>query len=185
MTSEAKSKILFLLSGPIASGKSTLLECLEKGASVRRISTGSFLLANMEKNESLSKRSSLQDFGDRLDLETNYSWIYWDLVFPAVNHVPNHRFWALDSVRKLEQVKCLREFFQGRVIHIHLTAPEFLLEQRYVARRRPEDSRPYSVVRGHPNEIAARRLMRVADFVLSSGMDSSINEQAEALIRNL
>lgn len=182
---DTEHKVLFLLSGPVAAGKSTLATLFEKNIPIRRISTGSFLLTKMERGSSVNARYNLQEFGDRLDFETNFTWIYWDLVLPELNHAPNHLFWVLDSVRKLEQVQCLRKWFPGKVFHVHVTASGHLLKKRYDARGRSVDSQPYSIISTHPNEIAARILISVADFVFNTDDDGPMEEQMTALIQHI
>lgn len=185
MIDEEDKRLLILLSGPVAAGKSSFVRSLQERFPVERISSGQYLLERVKDNAAINCRFDLQEFGDQLDLDTDYAWVYWKLVLPIVNENPGQRLWALDSVRKPEQVQCLRECFSGRVFHVHITASEDVLRQRYMMRRRPEDTASYLDVCAHPNEISARGLIDLANFVLENSEDCSIEEQLDAFLQKL
>ena len=67
-------------------------------------------------------RRSLQEYGDRLDQETNGTWVA-EAISAAVAelHSPPQLL-IVDSVRRLSQIEALRDAFP-RVDHIHLFAP--------------------------------------------------------------
>ncbi|TGN40331.1 adenylate kinase family protein [Marinobacter confluentis] len=185
MTDIATNKTLVLLSGPVAAGKTSLLKTVGQHIPLGRISTGWFLRQQVERLSSEFTRYDLQEYGDKLDLETNFSWIYWDLVLPYLKDSPDCNLWFLDSVRKLEQVHCIRSNFEGRVLHVHVTASDDVLSERYLSRGRIEDENAYTTVGLHSNEIAARALIDVADSVLELSSGPKNREKIESLIENL
>jgi hypothetical protein len=125
----------------------------------------------MAKKQSLTVgRTSLQDLGDKLDTQTDFRWLLDEVIVPALNEKPNVDRWIVDAVRKPEQVRHIRQMAGGPVVlHVHLTAPEQVLERRYEARRalQPQnlDSMPYLAAISHPNEVFSRGLYRIADEV--------------------
>jgi RNase adaptor protein for sRNA GlmZ degradation len=60
------------------------------------------------------------------------------------------------------------------VLHVHLTAPEDTLEQRYEERRakqsNPLDTSPYAVAIDHPNERSSRELISIADETFDTSL---------------
>ena len=56
--------------------------------------------------------------------------------------------------------------------HVHLTAPEEVLRERYTRRSDPSDT-PYEDAINHPNEVAARSLIDRADLVFDTSVMST------------
>jgi adenylosuccinate synthase len=80
-------------------------------------------------------------------------------------------------VRKERQVEIFRQRFGRAVRHVHLTAPEDILRQRYEARLASESTHvgitPYNEMAEHPNEVSSRSLIRLADAVFDTSRMSS------------
>lgn len=159
---------MLLLSGAMGSGKTAIAQALEKKAGFRRISTSGYLRQYGEGLGPEGQRLQLQDLGDRLDRETDFRWVVDGVVIPAFATAPEAPNWLLDAARKPEQIVHLRERIGPPVRHVHLTAPEEVLRERYTSRLSATDT-PYDDAIRHPNEIAARGLESVADLLIDTG----------------
>lgn len=181
-------RVLVLLSGPIAVGKTTLRDFLgaEHGFSFVRSST--FLLEKARRESLPADRLGLQELGDRLDIETDYRWVVDDVALVSMATAPNVRRWLVDAVRKPRQVQHFRSIENTQVLHAHLTAPEVVLRQRYEARLVSDTSEPsddaYATAIAHPNEVESRGLARIADIVFDVTMVPA-SELAEQLMARL
>jgi adenylosuccinate synthase len=163
-------KSLLLLSGPIAVGKTAVRDELVANHRFDYVRSGRYLTEMANKRSLTVGRTSLQDLGDQLDEETDFHWLLDDVIVPALNEKFDVDRWIVDAVRKPEQVRHIRQMAGDPVVlHIHLTAPEPVLERRYETRRamQPQnlDSIPYHVAVKHPNETISRGLYQIADEV--------------------
>ncbi|WP_144289878.1 AAA family ATPase [Ideonella sp. A 288] len=173
-------RVILLLSGPIAVGKSTLGKLLVDGHDFRAIRSGRFL-QELARSAGLEVcRTVLQQIGDDLDQRTDYSWLIDDVAIPQIKGFPEYNFWLLDSVRKQRQIEHFRSRFDNDVLHVHLTAPERVLRARYEARLAAgseyEGGTPYDVAIAHPNEVASRALVAVADVVVETTNSTGLSE---------
>lgn len=178
--------VVLLLSGPVAVGKSTLATKLVGDHGFRTIRSGNHLRSVAAQLGSDTTRRDLQDLGDSLDLQTDYLWLIDDVASPQIEAAPDHAHWLLDSVRKERQVEHFRSRFP-HVVHVHLIAPEEVLRSRYEARLAAggeyEGSTPYDVAVGHPNEVASRGLIGIADHVVDSMGESMLETVLAKCIR--
>lgn len=158
---------LLLLSGASGAGKSAIAKELEYSFQFRRISSSGYLRSYGQSLSAVGEKHQLQELGDRLDDETDFTWIVDEVAAPTVDRAPEHSNWLLDAVRKPRQVLHFRRRFGPHIRHIHLTAPEAVLEQRYNERAKPGDT-PYAEVIVHSNEITARSLGSVADHTFDT-----------------
>ena len=121
-----------LLSGRVASGKSTLVQQLTRRFPDERIHVlkTKDLIQELAKRRSTgtlrAERRAMQDFGDQLDRETQGKWVRDGLVtlinqYTTLEASP---IFIVDAVRILPQVRAIREAYGFSVIHIHLNAPE-------------------------------------------------------------
>jgi len=167
---------IIVLSGPIVAGKSTLAAALEKRFGVIRFKTQNLILAR--KGTELD-RAALQKAGEALDRETGGVWVAHDLSRP-VTDLPDHARILVDSVRLATQVEGIRRAFGQRVVHVHLTAPESVLSDRYAARITPMREFPtYADVRADPTEAAIDTLAQIADIVI----DTSRSTPDDVIVR--
>lgn len=113
-------------------------------------------------------RHKLQELGDNLDRTTDFSWVVNSVAIPEINARLDVDNWLLDAVRKSKQVKLFKLRFAEAVIHVHLEAPESVLEQRYAERGLNQLAEYHANVR-HPNELNARSLGSIADKVFDTG----------------
>jgi adenylosuccinate synthase len=160
---------IVLISGAVASGKSTLSKGLAErfGASV--LKTKSLILEQF--HDAKSERRELQKLGDELDRKTKFNW-----VRDAVSHDIRARgfeasFVVVDAIRKTEQVDAIRHAYGPRVFHIHLSASSEELTKRYIGRKGSVDRElsSYSSVRsGSRTEQQISRLESIADAVIAT-----------------
>lgn len=160
-------KRLLLLSGPMASGKTSVSAVLQKLHGFVPISSGSFLRAHLAIRSEPLDRHNLQELGDSLDKATDFSWLIDSVANPAIQARPDVENWLLDAVRKPRQVELFRLRFGSAVRHLHIIASEAVLQQRYAARSASHlDEYNASVL--HSNEQSARSLSGFADKVLDT-----------------
>ncbi|WEX14251.1 AAA family ATPase [Pseudomonas sp. G11] len=165
-------KRLLLLSGPMASGKTSVSASLQERHGFVPISSGSFLRVQLASRNEPLDRHSLQELGDSLDRATDFSWLIESVASPAIEARPNVDNWLLDAVRKPRQVELFKLRFGDVVRHVHIVAPESVLEQRYAARGASLLDE-YQVSVQHPNEQSARSLAGFADKVLDTQQHTS------------
>lgn len=168
---------IVLLSGTVASGKTTLWQQLK--ANFPNEHTHVLKTKELIRELALEKldhklpaeRRALQDFGDRLDKETGGRWVR-DALVSLVNHHINTEpspIFIVDAVRILAQIKTIREAYGFSVKHIHLKAPERELEERYKRRTSDmEELRTFRDVSKNPTEAAVHELEKSADIVVDT-----------------
>jgi adenylosuccinate synthase len=166
---------LLLLSGAVGAGKTTLGSALYDRYGARIIKTRELLTALKPAVE--QTRKPLQGAGDALDVETGGRWIAESLF--KLN--PQEPFVVVDAVRITAQVDAVRERFPNvHVQHIHLQAPDEVLEERYARRARPGDeTTSYASVRENPTEASVDKLAAVCDVLF----DTSRNRPEDVLVR--
>jgi adenylate kinase family enzyme len=164
--------MILLLSGPIAVGKSSFADRMINNYGFQKISSSNFLKRCLEKAEVPLSREALQQLGDRLDIETNFTWLVEDVVKPKLAEDTAQNFWLIDAVRKPEQVAIFKHSFED-VFHVHLTADEQILKSRYSNRLQTgqgaEGVTTYEKAIEHPNEIVSRSLSQFADLIVDTG----------------
>ena len=169
-------KLLLLLSGPVAVGKSGVANALIKSHGFASIKSSSYLRAQLAANGLADSRTNLQEMGDRLDNESRFKWLIDKVAAPAIAANPDHTRWLLDSVRKKPQVDHFRNYFGRAVFHVHLIAPEPIIEARYTARLlsgSESGNVAYADAIAHSNEISARSLADIADLLVDLASTSS------------
>lgn len=163
-------KFLVLLSGPVAVGKTTLREQLVNLYGFDYVRSGRYLLNMAQELPAAGTRSELQNLGDDLDAKTEFRWLLDDVALPGFRSNPGIENWLVDAVRKSQQIAHFKEAFGEAVVHVHLTAPEWVLRTRYEARRArnegAKDQAPYEAAIAHPNEVASRSLIDNADLII-------------------
>ncbi|GAA0913109.1 hypothetical protein GCM10009552_28490 [Rothia nasimurium] len=158
---------MLLLSGAVGAGKTAVATRLETDGGFSRLSTSGYLRQYGAGLGAEGQRLQLQELGDRLDLETDYRWVVDNVALPSFALQPDATYWLLDAARKPKQVAHFRTAFGLTVRHVHLTAPEDVLRDRYTRRKEAVDT-PYDEAIAHPNEVAARGLIERADIVFDT-----------------
>jgi adenylosuccinate synthase len=160
----AYSFALILLSGPIASGKTTLAKDLTRQLPAENISTSGLISAAAGRD---LDRSELQ----RRGLDATFRGADW--IIGAVRQItsssPHGRTVVVDAVRTLEQVKELRKAGAGtwRILHVHLRGEVRQLADRHEARSGDNDTAWDHAMRS-PTETTAQVLEAEADVVIDT-----------------
>lgn len=165
---------IILVSGAIASGKTSICDMMARRYSFQVLSTRYLVQA---ATATTGDRESLQKAGENLDQSTNGRWVAAALTL-LVQKLPAAVFILVDAVRTRSQITAIREAFGPRVAHIHLTAPLDVLAQRYLVRRsevRELDS--YAGLKVNKTEADIEELAHVADVVI----DTHRNNIADAV----
>jgi adenylosuccinate synthase len=169
---------IVVLSGAIASGKSTLGKRLCDRFEGHRVSTRELLVERFG-SERTSERGALQLLGERLDRSTRGEWVA-EGVARVISEIPRNTLIVVDSVRINEQLAALRDTFGRRVIHVHLEAPVTELSRRYGARvAKFTELASYTEARQNPTEAAVADLGNDADIVI----DTSRSTEADVEVR--
>lgn len=168
---------IVLLSGRVASGKTTLWQQLMRNFPAEHIhvlKTKNLIreLASKKLGRDLpAERRTLQDFGDQLDRDTGGKWVLDALVRLVNEHVTTEAspIFVVDAVRILPQVKAIREAYGYSVNHIHLIAPEQELAARYKHRDSDlQELKSLKDVVKNPTEAAVHELEKSADIVVDT-----------------
>jgi adenylosuccinate synthase len=172
---------IVVLSGRVASGKSSLAEALVYTYGAVRLSTRELLLKEAErlgvtlKNE----RRDLQEFGSKRDIDSDGRWVV-DALLPLLASHDSDQVFVVDSVRLAEQLDALRTEFGRTVVHVHLTAFEDELARRYVARSDAIDAgSSYAKAAADLTERQVESLASLADL----HVNTSISQAADVLVR--
>jgi hypothetical protein len=164
---------IILLSGPLAVGKTSVRDELVLGGGFQSIRSSAYLKQVADGD---GGRRTLQEVGDRLDLETEYRWLIDCVASPAFQADPQRTKWLVDAVRKERQVAHFRNTYGASavVFHAHLYAAEPVLKRRFENRQRAsgdKDVGTYEAAIDHDNERSARALIDIADKVYDTGAD--------------
>jgi adenylosuccinate synthase len=172
------AKQIVLLSGPVASGKSELGRALVDRFGAVRISTRE-VIQSLRPNTP-SERKALQRAGDRLDRETGGTWVaqYLERRIPELD---DDATVVVDSVRIPAQIEAIRRAYGARVVHVHVTAPDEVLAQRYAERTAEVLELPsYEEVRRSRTERGVSKLAGPADVVLDTDRCRSVDVAVRA-----
>jgi cytidylate kinase len=179
---------IVLLSGPLAAGKSGVASVLVELGGFTRVRSGTYLANYAAREGHVVDRQTLQELGDRLDVETDYRWLIDDVANPAISAEAKQARWLVDAVRKRRQIEHFRDKFPQQILHVHLTADEAVLRERYNVRLRAGDhgvgEKSYETAIRHANEVAARSLQAIADLTIDTG-HLSIVRAADAILNEL
>lgn len=168
-------KQVVALSGPVMAGKSTLAKSLASRFGFRHVRTRELLV----RLTGQSGRHDLQVAGARRDEETGGRWVC-EQVEREVRGGHEDALVAVDAVRIPQQVDALYRAYGAKVVHVHLTAPEDDLEQRYSKKSRASgELSSYAEVRAHPTEAKIDELAQIADVVV----DTARSTPADVLVR--
>ena len=173
---------IVLLSGAIASGKSTLANDLVRVEGGLLIKTRSLILDARPKTS--ATREALQEAGESLDRVTKGSWIVDRLRrrHPEWFAGELPRLVVIDSVRIEAQVAAIRAAFGSKVIHIHLVASTSSLKRRFRRRKsglHEGEASTYEDAKRDKTESRIDDLAAKADIVI----DTDRNTPSDVLVR--
>lgn len=169
-------KQIVLISGSVASGKTTLTENLRSRFDhIHILKTKEVIkvlaLQKTGKEVELERRS-MQEFGERLDRETNGEWVRDALRRLLLRLGPSEpdSIVIVDAVRIPEQIRAIRKAYGFSVLHIHLHTPLETLDQRYRNRRYSglKELTSFSEVEKDPTEARVQQLKIAADVVIDT-----------------
>lgn len=160
---------VILLSGPVASGKTTLSDALVSRYRFDRLKTRDVI---HEIAGTAAERGPLQEAGERLDRETGGRWVVEALV-RSVSQLGENVTVVVDAVRTEAQVEAIRREFGLRTKHVHLTASDEILARRYRDRSRGvKEFTSYDEVRANATESGIEKLKDIADVVIDTARSS-------------
>jgi len=171
---------ILLISGAVATGKSSLCRNLNARFGVERLKTKDIIQAKFP--HAASERRELQRLGDELDRKTSHRWVRDELHRFIHERMAEDSIVVVDAVRKTQQVDAIRKAYGPRVYHIHLTASEPELTKRYRNRRGSVDRElpSYSSVKkGSETEKRINDLERIADAIVSTDR----SDEQDVLVR--
>ncbi len=158
-------KKIIVLSGSIAVGKTAFSDELMGRYPCEKVSTRKYIL---KVKRVPNERKPLQEAGAELDRETGGAWVA-DAASEAI--LPSGKTYLLiDSARIPGQVEFLRERFgRENVHHIHLTAPQDILEARFQARpAHLREAASYREAKTDQTEAEVELLASIADVVVAT-----------------
>lgn len=168
---------IIVLSGRIASGKSTLARGLVSRMGARVFRTQDLLRSRIG---SAATREEMQREGGRLDVETSGGWVADALARELANQ--DAALIVIDSARQESQIEGIRRAFGAAVTHVHLQAPDEALASRFQQRvDRPGEADSHEAASTDPIEAVVDSLTGVADIVV----DTARCSEADVLIRTI
>jgi adenylosuccinate synthase len=167
------ARLIILISGNVGVGKSTLVHSLESRFGARTLKTREVIqdLAAKKRKEIASERQALQLFGEKLDKDTGGAWVLHALK-SLVLDASEGAIIVVDAVRIVGQIKHIRKGYGFQVKHVHLKAPEAVLEARYKQRgdANVKELASYSQVRRNRTESGVKKLEESADIVIDTSL---------------
>ncbi|GAB5389700.1 MAG: hypothetical protein Alpg2KO_26680 [Alphaproteobacteria bacterium] len=171
---------IITLSGPIASGKSTMVDGMKQRSSFEHIMT-STLMRKLFPGTA-DDRGELHKLADRLEAKTGGAWLAEALADAVKGRTDG--VVIVDSVRTAAQLEAIRKRFPGQVTHLHTTASTGELKRRYDLRDKPMDrGKTFEEARNAPQEQAIERLAKHADITLMQDGKSPEQVATEAILR--
>jgi adenylosuccinate synthase len=170
-------KYVIAFSGPVASGKSAVVNEIVTRFNAKRVSTSTILLDRGTEN----RREALIEAGKELDRTTGGKWVS-DGVVPYTKDGDGHDIVIVDAVRTADQVRLLRERFGQEFVHVHVSVPFDVARDRYAARGAVGDRHvSYDEVKADPTESGVWQLDRIADRVVENHLAGPASGAAGAL----
>jgi adenylosuccinate synthase len=168
-------KQIVLISGSISSGKTTLSDLLRtRFQQIEVLKTKEVIreLARKKTGKDLpAERKAMQEFGDRLDQETNGEWVRDALqhLLARLGSSEPEAIVLVDAVRIPEQIRAIRKAYGFSVLHIHLQTPTEVLSRRYRHRNSGlKELASFSDARKNKTEARVQNLENAADVVINT-----------------
>lgn len=172
------ARLIVLLSGSVAAGKSKLAALLNQNFGFHVIKT--WQLLKRVQPDVPQDRQALQELGEQLDRTTGGQWVVEELD-KEIRTLDADALIVVDAVRILNQIDCVRGGFGRKVKHIHLHAPMEALKARYKKRKRKsiKEFDSYDDVLKNETERNVPELASSADIVV----DTTRNTEMDVLVR--
>ncbi len=165
-----------MLSGEIASGKSTLSKNLEEKCGFKILKTRDILkeigASKLKGRE--PERDFYQKLGESLDNEGGGKWVLDQFKKQTGAEFANHNFYVVDAVRINKQIEHFRKAYSFSVFHIHLVASTNALKERFLDRgefkevTKTEALSKYAKAKSDPTEMQVSSLTDEADLVINT-----------------
>lgn len=160
----------------MAAGKTTLGRTLIERYGLVGVSTKALII---EARPTALERAALQVAGESLDRDTGGRWVA-DALLQRASQLGPDQIILVDAVRIAEQIEGIRQAFGGRVVHVHLTAPQSTLAERYGRRTGSiRELTSYDAVQANPTESRVDALAGIADVVV----DTNRSSPADVVVR--
>ena len=164
-------RLIVVVSGPVAGGKSHLARALANRFDGARFSTRELLMPRLAPGEAPT-REALQRIGAELDVDTDGRWVA-DRLSRRIYDCKKQLI-IIDAARISEQIDGLRQAFGREVRHVHITASRETCAKRYEERRSRADvaeAASYDEVRTDPTEAQVDSLGPMADIAIDTDRD--------------
>lgn len=164
------------LTGPMASGKSTIVDALKKRG-FKHITLSDIVREECRKASLAETRDHLMATGQRLR-ETEGTGVLGKIALQKIETNDSKSNWIVDGIRNPAEVEALRT--HSDFILIANTAPEDMIIQRILSRKRPDDTLEETAIRaklrremgeGEPPEgQQVQKCIELADYVFENTM---------------
>jgi adenylosuccinate synthase len=122
---------IVVLTGRTCNGKTHLTRSLNEEFGYEVVDTSALLIADAESRGLPQDRIALQKLGDQLDQETSFRWVF-DAVVARTKS--SRTPMVGDCIRNAGQLAHFRQSTDLDVVHVHLYAPDAVLEERFKKR---------------------------------------------------
>lgn len=166
-----RTRVVIGISGPLAAGKTTAAQALEKINFV--YGRYSQVIEQLVRARGLEpSRRALQDEGHRVHMELGQRWLGRALI----SNLPQNSGWVIDGLRFPEDHAFFTELFGPGFVHIHVAAPTDERLRRYVSRGGSRIE--FEKAEAHDVESQVERLEHLARLVFENTRDQDTFIQA-------
>jgi predicted nuclease with RNAse H fold/dephospho-CoA kinase len=156
-----KGRVVIGLSGPLAAGKTTAARALEAlGLHYARYSM--VVEDSVRRRGREPTREAMQEEGQRLHVTKGQRWLGAELL----RSLPDGGNYVIDGLRFPEDHAYLAETFGPAFVHVHISAPASVREERYV--ERGASPAEFERAARHNVEAEVSKLQRLAHVVVTN-----------------